>query len=56
MVPVKKTKDKERKVNKSDQKKISSYQGLPGVYTFVREVTKRTQEDKTTLWKQQKGL
>ena len=56
MIPVKNTKDKERKVNKSDQKKILNYQGLPGVYTFVREVTKRTQEDRTTLWKQQKGL
>lgn len=54
MIPVKNTKDKKRKVNKSDQRKISSYQGLPGVYTFVREVTK--QEDKVTSWKQQKGL
>lgn len=45
-----------RKITKADQQKMSHYQGLPGVYTLVREVVKRTREDQKVPWKQQKKI
>lgn len=45
-----------RKITSVDQQKISHYQGLPSVYTLVREVVKRTREDQKVPWKQQKKI